>query len=305
MCSSATSRCELDRRANGTSCNAASGGYTSQCANLTCQAGICTVRSVRPRINHTCTDPPGGDQWNNLCFDARCSSDGRCLFKTFPNSSKDCFVSNEGLLCSSFFCNGNGVCNVRNNYTDGAPCSLGSADYQSANTSCTGRGSCDYSKYYTAASGTMCGSTPGMGCANMACSAGQCQVSSVYANGIICDTHNPNALDDRCQVSSCSNGQCSNVVSNKPAGTVCLPTPTGYESEGYFYIDGTCESDECCAHCDGTGVMKTSEMGRAATHARLALDAEKGLVAASPMAVSVTGLVAPSIMERDRERHRF
>eukprot|EP00850_Spirogloea_muscicola_P004746 SM000020S06096 [mRNA] locus=s20:1143484:1147958:+ [translate_table: standard] len=136
----------------------------------------------------------------------------------------------------------------------------------------------------------MCGSTSGMGCANMACSAGQCQISNVYANGTICDIHNPNAIDDRCQVSSCSNGQCSNVVSNKPAGTVCLPTPTGYEDNGYFYIDGTCESDECCAHCDGAVVMRTSETGRHATHARLAVDAEKGQAAASPMAVPVTGL---------------
>eukprot|EP00850_Spirogloea_muscicola_P004744 SM000020S06094 [mRNA] locus=s20:1140836:1142960:+ [translate_table: standard] len=138
MCSSTTSRCELDRRADGFRCNAASGGYTNQCANLTCQAGICTLHNALPRANHTCTDPPErNSQWDPLCFDARCSSDGRCLFKTFQNSSKDCSESNKGLRCSSYFCNGNGVCSVPNNYTDGTPCYSHSADYQCANTSCT------------------------------------------------------------------------------------------------------------------------------------------------------------------------
>eukprot|EP00850_Spirogloea_muscicola_P004756 SM000020S06106 [mRNA] locus=s20:995237:1001539:- [translate_table: standard] len=115
---------------------------------------------------------------------------------------------------------------------------------------CSGAGQCDYSKYYTAANGTACGPQTGKRCQDQACSLGQCQTAKRYPNSTICDEYNPNALDVRCQVSSCSAGECTNVTSNKPAGTVCLPTPGQYYMP---YITGTCETDECCAHCDGAG----------------------------------------------------
>eukprot|EP00850_Spirogloea_muscicola_P021319 SM000244S08554 [mRNA] locus=s244:23702:30065:- [translate_table: standard] len=119
---------------------------------------------------------------------------------------------------------------------------------------CDGVGGCDYSKYHTAANGTACGPQTGPFCSKGACRLGQCQPATIYPNGTICDTlYNPNggnAIDDQCLISSCIHGECTNIVGNKPAGTVCLPPAELYD---HPYIFGTCESDECCAHCDGAG----------------------------------------------------
>eukprot|EP00850_Spirogloea_muscicola_P014714 SM000107S14080 [mRNA] locus=s107:465534:474135:+ [translate_table: standard] len=91
----------------------------------------------------------------------------------------------------------------------------------------------------------------------LVCRSSACQVVNNVPDGTFCNDFNPNAVDSRCQISSCRNGTCSVVVRNKPAGTVCLPTSNflvgslmGYQSN---YVTGTCESAECCARCDGAG----------------------------------------------------
>eukprot|EP00850_Spirogloea_muscicola_P024247 SM000519S17847 [mRNA] locus=s519:401:878:+ [translate_table: standard] len=45
LSTSAITRCELVYKADGTSCRAASGGYTAQCANLTCQSVLSSPRA--------------------------------------------------------------------------------------------------------------------------------------------------------------------------------------------------------------------------------------------------------------------
>eukprot|EP00850_Spirogloea_muscicola_P011309 SM000069S20746 [mRNA] locus=s69:659884:663464:- [translate_table: standard] len=68
-------------------------------------------------------------------------------------------------------------------------------------------------------------------------------VARKYPDGTICDTLDPAKIDLRFQVASCSNGRCTHVISNKPNSTVC----------GSTEVDTPCESNECCARCDGVG----------------------------------------------------
>eukprot|EP00850_Spirogloea_muscicola_P016654 SM000137S00432 [mRNA] locus=s137:181:2397:+ [translate_table: standard] len=122
---------------------------------------------------------------------------------------------------------------------------------------CSGSGGCDTSvPPQIAADGSRCDNNNATGCQYKTCRSSACQVVNNIPDGTICSDFNPNAVDSRCQISSCRNGTCSVVVGNKPAGTVCLPTPydlgplMGYLSN---YVTGTCESAECCARCDGAG----------------------------------------------------
>eukprot|EP00850_Spirogloea_muscicola_P014085 SM000099S25191 [mRNA] locus=s99:62909:65991:+ [translate_table: standard] len=79
---------------------------------------------------------------------------------------------------------------------------------------------------------------------------GNCEIEQLYPNGTFCDVNeiNATAIDPRCQVNSCKDGECTAVDSFKPAGTQCFGD--GWNSITEIY---GCHNEECCPRCDGAG----------------------------------------------------
>eukprot|EP00850_Spirogloea_muscicola_P011880 SM000075S21969 [mRNA] locus=s75:352291:354407:+ [translate_table: standard] len=85
---------------------------------------------------------------------------------------------------------------------------------------------------------------------------GKCETVRIHHDGTFCDvnTANATAIDPRCQINACSNGQCTTVVSKKPVGSVCHPSFLDVDHYFDFYdTGGSCISNECCAQCDAAG----------------------------------------------------
>eukprot|EP00850_Spirogloea_muscicola_P012151 SM000077S21625 [mRNA] locus=s77:612308:618045:- [translate_table: standard] len=238
---STTGRCNYFAYEDGTTCQQDSNGG---CTSYKCKAGQCNTII---NVNRTCTGYPGGDQ---LCYKARCD-DGTCQGKY--NNRTDCIPGTNLLFGNNAYYYIYGYGSVGPDLhplPKGDACNL---------YTCGGdfsKSQIGYCQNHAAPATTPCLNVDK--CTNVyRCKGGQCNTVRIHPNGSFCDvnTAGATAIDPRCQINGCSNGQCTKVVSTKPVGSVCHPSFLTYDN--YHYTGGeTCS--ECCAHCNAAGSATTT-----------------------------------------------
>ena len=225
----ATAHCQA-RKAQGSTCNADSGGECKTAACRVCRDGFfCT--------DHVCCDKPA-DQCGGCMH---CSAPSGTCVNADANSDPHNYCPATGDECQAAACNGSGSCAKPNATACGADMCSGN---QLTKHTCQS-GVCTAAAPTTCAGGTNC-STDGKTCVGKCTQDSECTQTGI---GSYCDKNGD------CQLRKAQAGTC-----NVAAGGDCKVAGCGECQGGLTCADGFCCNQACggqCQACDVAGKQGT------------------------------------------------